>query len=262
MEPGAIICIAVTLGLLITVIFLLASLDSLEPLEIGITYNRITKSIGLDVYENGRYFIGPFKTFLVYPSNFITIEFSDSPTATSGPLQTRTAEGLGLTLYVSFQYQLNKAEIPKLYALANVNYQATYIRIARDTILKVAGKYNATDYWVKRQAIGEHMKQSLNNELSKAFASCRFLQLLRIDLPKSYEDSIVSTQVEIQKTGMRKFEQQAELIRQNISVIRSEAEQKIKITNATGEAEAYRIKQYALVRYFYLFIQFLGSCYK
>jgi hypothetical protein len=46
---------------------------------------------------------------------------------------------------------------------------------------------------------------------------------------------------------MRKFEQQAELIRQNISVIISQADQQIKITNATGNAEAYRIKQYAQV---------------
>jgi len=64
-------------------------------------------------------------------------------------------------------------------------------------------------------------------------------------MPKPYEDSIVQTQVEVQKTNMRKFEQTAELIRQNISVIQSKAEQTIKITNATGLAEAYRIKQYA-----------------
>jgi hypothetical protein len=68
---------------------------------------------------------------------------------------------------------------------------------------------------------------------------------LKIELPKQYEDSIVSTQVEVQKTSMRKFEQTAELIRQNISVIISEAGQKIRVTNATGYAEAYRVKQYA-----------------
>ena len=64
-------------------------------------------------------------------------------------------------------------------------------------------------------------------------------------MPKQYEDSIVQTQVEVQKTSMRKFEQTAELIRQNISVIRSEAEQKIRVTNATGYASAFKIKQFA-----------------
>jgi len=92
------------------------------------------------------------------------------------------------------------------------------------------------------------MKEALDIELSKAYASVENLQIIKITLPKSYEDSIVSTQVELQLTNMRKFEQTAELIRQNISVIISEAEQKIKVTNATGIAEAYRITQYAIAR--------------
>jgi hypothetical protein len=44
---------------------------------------------------------------------------------------------------------------------------------------------------------------------------------------------------------MREYEQKAELIRQDISIIRSDAASKIKITNSSGEAEAYRIKQNA-----------------
>jgi len=93
------------------------------------------------------------------------------------------------------------------------------------------------------------MKEALDKELSTAYASVENLQIIRVDLPKSYEDSIVATQVELQKTNMRKFEQTAELIRQNISVIISEAEQKIKVTNATGIAEAFRITQFAKVNY-------------
>ena len=113
--------------------------------------------------------------------------------------------------------------------------------------MKIAGNYNATNYWTDRQTIGDRMKEALDAELSRAYASVENLQIIRVDLPKSYEDSIVATQVELQKTNMRKFEQTAELIRQNISVIISEAEQKIKVTNATGIAEAYRITQFAKV---------------
>jgi len=226
-------------------IILLISMDSLEPLQYGITYNKITKTVGKDIFVSGRYLIGPTKAFIVYPSNLVLIEFSDNRAATNEALKTRTAEGLAISLYVSFQYKIVKNKIPDLYNLANINYQGTYVRIARDSILKVAGKYNATSYWTERLKIQLDMKSSLNNELSAAFATCEGLQILKIELPKQYEDSIVATQVEVQKSGMRKFEQTAELIRQNISVIRSEAEQKIKVTNATGLAEAYRIKQYA-----------------
>lgn len=259
MELGAIICLIACIVISLTMILILVSLDSLEPLQYGITLNKITKTIGTEVYESGRYLIGPFNSFLVYPANLVTIEFSDARTATADPLQTRTAEGLGLTLYVSFQYEVNKTEIPKLYNMANINYHSTFIRISRDIILKVAGSYNATNYWTDRGLIGEKMKIALDNELKMAFARCRFLQLLRIDLPKSYEDSIVATQVEVQKTNMRKFEQTAELIRQNISVIISHADQQIRITNATGTSDAYRIKQYATVTKYFYFILFLLS---
>jgi regulator of protease activity HflC (stomatin/prohibitin superfamily) len=119
------------------------------------------------------------------------------------------------------------------------------VRIARDTILKIAGKYNATSYWTERIKIQLDMKNNLNKELLSAFATCEGLQILKIDLPKQYEDSIVSTQVEVQKSSMRKFEQTAELIRQNISVLQSEAEQKIRVTKAEGDAAAYKTKQFA-----------------
>jgi len=220
-------------------------MDTIDVLEYGITYNRITKSIGTETYVSGRYLIGPLKSFFVYPANLVTIEFSDTRGATADPLQTRTAEGLGLTLYVSFQYQITKNDIHKLYNMANVNYHGTYVRISRDVILKIGGMYNATNYWTDRGKIGDHMRQSLDEELQRAFARCISLQILRIDLPKTYEDSIVATQVEVQKTNMRKFEQTAELIRQNISVIVSEAEQKIRVVNATAHAESFRIQQYA-----------------
>jgi hypothetical protein len=247
MEEAGWFCIIIG-GILSFIVFvLIISLDSLEPLQVGITYNKITKTVGTETYESGRYIIGPFKSFLVYPANLVTIEFSDSKYKTSEPLQTRTAEGLGLTLYVSYQYQINKTEIHKLYNLANVNYHGTFVRISRDVILKIASMYNATNYWTDRQKIGEHMKNALDEELKKAYTRCISLQLIRVDLPASYENSIVATQVEVQKTSMRKFEQTAELIRQNISVIISEGEQKIRITNATGSSEAYRVKQFALV---------------
>jgi hypothetical protein len=129
--------------------------------------------------------------------------------------------------------------------MTNTNYKSTFVRIARDSILKVAGSFNATSYWTERNKIGNVMRDALSSELAKAYATCESLQILKIDLPKSYEDSIVSTQVEVQKTSMRRFEQQAELIRQNISVIRSEATQQIRVINSTANAEAYKVKQFA-----------------
>lgn len=78
MDTGACFCLLMCILIALGVIGLLLSMDSLEPLEYGITYNKITKTIGTDVYESGRYIIGPFINFIVYPANLVTIEFSDS----------------------------------------------------------------------------------------------------------------------------------------------------------------------------------------
>jgi len=120
--------------------------------------------------------------------------------------------------------------------------------MSRDVIMKVGGMYNATSYWTDRKSIGEFMRKKLSEDIQAAYVTCEGLQILKVELPSSYEDSIVLTQVEVQKTNMRKFEQTAELIRQEINVVISQAQQEIKVTNATGNAEAYKIKQYATAK--------------
>lgn len=182
MELWATISLGICVLLSLIILILILSMDTIDPLQYGITINKITKTIGTEVYDNGRYIIGPFRNFIRYPANLVTIEFSDNRGANvyklikfykiqSEPLQTRTAEGLALGLHVSFQYKLNKTTIPNLYNLTNINYAGTLIRIARDVILKVGGQYNATNYWTDRKRIGDFMKEQLNVELKKTFAS-------------------------------------------------------------------------------------------
>lgn len=91
------------------------------------------------------------------------------------------------------------------------------------------------------------MRQQLDRELSKAYARCRYLQILEVELPSTYEDSIVQTQVEVQRSKMKKFEQEAAIIRKQIDILTSENNQQINLLNATGNAEAYRLIQAAKV---------------
>lgn len=78
MELIWIIIIAACAIISLVVLILLLSMDTIDPLQYGITINKITKNIGQDVYENGRYIIGPFNNFIRYPANLVTIEFSNN----------------------------------------------------------------------------------------------------------------------------------------------------------------------------------------
>lgn len=75
----------------------------------------------------------------------------------------------------------------------NLEYERTFIRIARDTVVQIASNFEAQEYWVRRGEVTESMKNELVKELAKAHANVIFFQLLHIDLPDSYENSIVNT---------------------------------------------------------------------
>ena len=173
--------------------------DSVEPTEYGMTYNIISKTTGNEVYDGGLYFLGPVTHFVKLPATVIHTEFSDRPNRDDVPLETRTKEGLGLILHVSFQYKLYKEDIPKLYRLTNVRYHDTFKKQAKNIILEEASLYNAPDYWEKRSEIGNTIARRLNDTLHLTYACLVAFQMIEIDLPISYENSIVSTQVEVQK---------------------------------------------------------------
>ena len=118
--------------LLLIIIVLSISFSTVGATEYALKYSKIDQSIDMsDVYENGRYCIGPFSSFITFPRTAQTIEFSNSSRANDKPLATRTNDGLALSLHISFQYQLQKSGLPTLYKNTLLNYETTFIRIAR-----------------------------------------------------------------------------------------------------------------------------------
>lgn len=220
-------------------ILLFMSIDSLEPTEYGLKYNKLTKAIDTSlVYHGGRHFIGPVSSFLSFPATVQSLEFSKRRGAQAPPLSTRTAEGLGLSLHVVLQYRLLKEDVPALYSLANTYYESLYMKVARDVLLKAAAKYNATHYWTQREKVGKEMLNDVNDQMKLSKAECTGLQLLIIDLPDPYEASIVTTQVQKQGVKTRENAQQAAVIRAKIAVMVSGYQKNITVTLAGANADA------------------------
>jgi len=233
---GSFICLVI-LGL-----FGIFSLGAVTPLHYGIRYNSFTKAAQTnDIYVPGRYFIGPWNSFLLFPSNVQTIEFANEPgLAVSGiryePLHTRTKEGLGLHLQVSLQYRLNKEHLGKLYSEFNMNYAQVFISSLRDVLIKAASEYEATQLWTERAFVGDVMQQLVNKELQNMYAECWGLQLMVIDLPDLFENSIVHTQVQKQSVRTRQNEQISARIHAETTVIKAEYDRKVKVLMAQGHA--------------------------
>ncbi|CAK9013306.1 Vacuolar protein sorting-associated protein 18-like [Durusdinium trenchii] len=217
-------------------LLLLLSVGTLTPLQYGLTVNLITKQVNSDiVYEGGRHLIGPWKSFLAFPSTRVTVSF-DTMKNSQGPLQTRTKDGLALTLQLAFQYRIDRAYLGKLFALANQQYEPLFVRNARDVLLKAAADYEAIEYWQDREKIGKEMRELLNTRLSQVYATCGGLQIMVIDLPPEFETSIVQTQVTEQMQQTRHHEQQAKRISADTEVLKAQYNRNVTVTRNGADA--------------------------
>jgi len=236
-----------SLGAVFTLVVILVvfftSIGCVEQNQYGLVYNWITKSIGNKVYHGGTHLIGFWNAFVVFPATVQTIEFSDRKRvlSTAGTLHTRTKEGLGLHLSIAFQYKLDPQRLPELYALTNLRYESLFARVARDQLLEAASEYEGPQYWLRRHDIGAHMRRLVDEQLRASYASVWGLQLLAIDLPDRYENSITKTQVQQQTTRTRRNEQAAASIRADTDVLRAEYARKIRIVEV-GALANYTMK--------------------
>lgn len=236
-----IICAATCCSVVCGILAIL-SIGAVPPLFFGIRYNSWAKWADVDtVYDPGRYFIGPWSSMLHFPSDVQRVEFVgngllDVDGDRFPRLHTRTKEGLALYLQVSLQYRLQKATIGKLYNEFSTNYDDLFVSTIRDTLILVASDYTAYELWEQRKEVGEHMQEALNSKLSETFAECWGVQLLTIDLPTTFDEAIVKTQVQKQTCSTMEYAQKVAQIHAQTDVIQSEYNKEVTVLDASGAA--------------------------
>lgn len=93
-------------GLIAGIVLIAVSFHTLEATEMGLDFSDFTKTIDEEVlYTTGRHFLGPAHSFIVYPTEQLTIDFKYG--SEYGILRARTRDALPVDLEVSFQYRLN-----------------------------------------------------------------------------------------------------------------------------------------------------------
>ena len=169
-------------------LLILFGFAALEATEFGLNYSWISKNISPNVKENGLYFIGIGHSFIKFPKTVQTIEFSKSKTASQGPIQSRTSDGLEVTLEISFQYILQKDQIYELYTKYGKNYNYIFQNIAIHTLTEEATKYTAYNFFMDRGKIKDDFQYELNNVFQKlCYSNIQFLQLRSVYLSNLFE---------------------------------------------------------------------------
>ena len=145
------------------------------------------------------YFLGIGHSFIKFPKNLLTIEFSNEKTGTQKPVQSRTSDGLEVTLEISFQYILQPDNLYKLYITFGPDYQKVFQNVAVDLLTEEATKYTAYDFFMDRGKIKNDFQINLDKSFSQiCFSNISFLQLRNVDLPNQFEQSIQESEVKKQ----------------------------------------------------------------
>ena len=93
---------SLAVGLVILVVFLFISIQSLEFNNVGLNYSSYFKSIENKTYTAGIHFLGLGHEFIAYPLNVKTVDFSSERDADLPGIDCRTWDGLELKLETSF----------------------------------------------------------------------------------------------------------------------------------------------------------------
>ena len=183
MASSKVVCCTITTICvsLVVLIFLLISIGTVEPIEYGISYNSITKRVDTEtVYPGGWYFIGPFNSFIVFPSTLVNMDFTEFPDAQSKPLVVKDSDGQEITLSFSIQYKLQQDHIGKLYSEFQKGYETTFISYIDSVVRKVVGDFGNEDFWKHRAESGRKIKEAINFKLQDVYAECHNIQIINV----------------------------------------------------------------------------------
>jgi len=233
------LCCCLIVSCITASVLLILGLSSLEANEYGIDYSWVSKTINPTIFENGLYFLGIGHSFIKFPKNVQTIEFSRDRHSFNGPINSRTSDGLEVVIEISFQYVLLPQNIYALYNKFGPKYHYVFQNVAIDILSEEATKYTAYEFFWDRGRIKDDFLKNLDKIFSVVCLSrIQFLQLRSVDLPVLFEEAIQLS--EVKKQDIKKAE--AELNKVKIEVdtrIKSaEFQKSVNINIAQGEAKA------------------------
>ncbi|KAL0244903.1 hypothetical protein GEMRC1_008985 [Eukaryota sp. GEM-RC1] len=240
------ILICIGLLALTAMVFVLISMEVLPQGYYGCTRNSLSSTVSCDnIYEPGRYVIGPFTSFLPVPSTLVTVDFSKDSV---GPVECFDSSASPLRLEVSFQYRLQKGRIESLIRQHTTvaAFHEIIMSRARSIIGSVASNYQQSDFFEKRQEISEDMRTSIEKESSSEDYLIPLFQLREIGIvSQANEDAIIEIQVSRQRSIREDFVREKAQIDAQTRNIVTEFQAQIQVVEASAEAEAYNIRKNA-----------------
>lgn len=247
-------------GCLLMVILVPLSLSGVEYYEYGLKMRKTTgKVITTQVYDNGRYLVGPTSTFLTYQADAHHVQFDDLSVFSSG--LSNSSIGVHFKVDVDFTYLLIKDEIGQLHQELASSYKTVIESRAKDAIKNEAIFVSFTEYFQDRKKVEQMFRDAVQARWNaKPSLHCILDQfhLGRIQIPESVAEKQLEGQVQNERNDKEKYDQQAQVERELTDVevnsillekdkVLRTAQAEAALLRARAEAESERLKAEAHV---------------
>lgn len=151
-----------------------------------------------EVKDPGMHNVGYGATVIPFSRWDLDFEFTSSGESSS-PISVRVLDGQIVDLDVSFQIELKRDELVKVYSLHRENYPTTFSNIARSVLRDVAAQHPSDEFFVNRTQIEEEMRAGVKVEAAARQATLTGFQVRKIGLPEALDSRIIDIQLRSQK---------------------------------------------------------------
>lgn len=150
--------LAATVALLL-VILLPLTFSYVEYYQFGMEKGRISGVVQFakEIYDYGRYAIGPANTFKRYPAWAHMVEFD--------PIDFYSADGIILQAQMSFQYFIKQDELGLIEQKYDKSYQDIIRSVAEANIKNEAAKYTTVEYLSERAKVESYLHDAIRLKL-------------------------------------------------------------------------------------------------
>lgn len=176
-------------GVIIVVMIIVLVATSLKKLasdQVGLAYDTINKDLDKTAKKEGLHNGPPGFEFIIFPSVYKTLTFDN--------LQCLNADGVIITLDVTYQY---KAQAAKLYDIV-MNFKdyegyKTVLQYTGESALHEACSYfNTSQFQSERGAFQEKVREKIIEKYEVLYCDITDLQVSNIARPSEYESAIRS----------------------------------------------------------------------
>lgn len=255
-DEGGMVCLGGCCCVVCFVLFIIimCSFKGVPATSIALKRNTMTGVVDTSQpFEPGRYFIGTWNEFILFPKTLKNIEWIDGRPTGEGsegvqdlePINVRTAStGTMVDLGISVQYQINPVTLGQMYSNfpSAASIEQNFITKLKSTIADIISHRQTEDLWKKRIEVQQQMLQEcrsmVETEMS-GYLTCWGLQLVGANIPDVAEAQTIREQVVRQEQALQREIQIARTTRAETEVVESEYDADIRNVRSKAEAQSY-----------------------